>query len=368
MKILNLLAAGTTGGIEVLLRDIVNDNTLDNRICFMFGEGDIYEELKQKTAKVFSLKSKNKNKKEIVKEIVKYCINEKIDIITVHHGGINCNLIYIMLKKKLPHIKFVRYFHSSFDEYWAGRKNIKGIITKVVMQKAINESDLLIFISKAVEKTFNENFKIDKKSVEIVYNGINNKYIDKKIEKRANENVNIIYVGRLVALKGVDILIKAFEGVYEKYPKSQLTIVGDGSEKNKLYELAKGIKGSENIFFTGRKENVIDWLDKADIFVYPSICQEGFGISVAEAMARGRIPITFNKGGLPELISNGQNGFLVEQVDYIKLSEAILNVIKMNDSEKNKIINNAIDTAQNFSIKNTVNKLKNVYEKIIEAY
>lgn len=116
MKILHLIAAGGTGGIEVLLRDIIADNTIDNRICCLFGNGEIYDELKSENKKIFSLK--DKNIKEKVKEIKDYCLKDKIDVIVVHHGGIKCNLIYIMLKKEIPNLKYVRYFHSSFDEYW----------------------------------------------------------------------------------------------------------------------------------------------------------------------------------------------------------------------------------------------------------
>ena len=117
-KILNLLASCGTGGIETLFRDIIKDNSLDNRICVLFDEGEIYEELKKSTNnKVFSLKNKNKNKKEIVKALGKYCIEEKIDVIAIHNEGINYSLIYLMLKRKLPNIKYVRYFHSSFDEF-----------------------------------------------------------------------------------------------------------------------------------------------------------------------------------------------------------------------------------------------------------
>lgn len=117
-KILNLLALCGTGGIETLFRDIIKDNSLDNRICVLFDEGEIYEELKKSTNnKVFSLKNKNKNKRKIVKALKQYCIEEKIDVIAIHNEGINYSLIYLMLKRKLPNIKYVRYFHSSFDEF-----------------------------------------------------------------------------------------------------------------------------------------------------------------------------------------------------------------------------------------------------------
>lgn len=137
MKVLNLLASGGFGGIEILLKDIILNSKTDNRICFLFKEGEIYEELKEKTNKVFSLKSKKKNRKLIVKEIKEYCIREKIDIVTIHHAGINSDLIYIMLKKALPNIKYVRYLHSSFDKFWKRKRKIKIYYNKNSFAKSI---------------------------------------------------------------------------------------------------------------------------------------------------------------------------------------------------------------------------------------
>ena len=98
-------------GIEVLCKDVFGNAEWDNRICVLFEEGEIYENLKKKSDKVFSLKCENRNKKNIVKKIVEYCEKEKIDIITEHHGGVSCNIIYINLKKKIKNVKFVKYLH-----------------------------------------------------------------------------------------------------------------------------------------------------------------------------------------------------------------------------------------------------------------
>ena len=367
MKILNLLAAGNTGGIEVLLKNIVQNDLLDNRICCLFDEGEIYQELKEQTDKIFSLKELKRNRNKIVDALVKYSKKEKIDIIVVHHGGINCNLIYMMLKKKLPHIKYVRYFHSCFDKFWDGRdKFLKNIVTKIVMQKAINISDQLIFISKVVQKSFEQCFNIPKEKSTIVYNGIHQDFLQCKTKPHFNnEEINMIFVGRLEKLKGVHILVQAFKDLYKNNPNIKLTIVGEGKEEKNLKQLAEKTEAGNNIYFVGRQNNIIQWLDKADIFVYPSICEEGFGISVAEAMARGCIPITFYKGGIPELISNGENGFLIKQTEEKALVAGIEKVIEMDDSERQKIIENEINTAKQFSIINTIEKLKEVYEKIV---
>ena len=262
-------------------------------------------------------------------------------------------------------MKYVRYFHSSFDEYWEGRGGtFKNFIIKLAMQKAINSSDLLVFISKAVEKTFLDNFRIDKNKCKIIYNGINSNYINKEqniSNKRMNE---IIFVGRLEYEKGVHLLVEAFDKINKKVPETKLTIVGDGTERDKLVKKVEKLNLSDKIAFVGRQNNVIEWLDKSEIFVYSSIWEEGFGISVIEAMSRGCIPITFNKGGLPEIITNGKNGFLVKELKADSLARKIIKVLKLNKREKRKIINNAIDRAKEFKIESTIEELKEAYDKL----
>lgn len=366
MKVLHLLASGKTGGIERLCKDIILKADWDNRICCLFDAGEIYEELKSKDKKVFSLKDKNRNKKSIVQYLVKYCKEEKIDIITIHHGGINCNLIYMMLKKRLPNIKFVRYLHGCFDKYSFGNDQggmLRKVVTKYVMQKAFNVSDLLVFISKAVERSFQNNFNIKKINKVVIYNGIDDAFFEREYLKK-NIIKNIIFVGRLSYVKGVNLLIDAFKKVYEKKPDITLTIVGDGEEKQNLINQAKELNLQDSIFFAGRQSNVIDWLDNAEIFVYPSIWEEGFGISVVEAMSRGCIPITFNKGGLSEIIENGKDGFLIDSVDSNALASKIIEVTLMNDDEIQKIRNNAMETSKKYSIDNTILSLKKEYNKL----
>lgn len=369
MKILNLLSSGGTGGIEVLCKEILfNSNAgFDNRICCMFEEGAIYEEIKKfDKNKIFSLKNKDRNKNAIVNEIVDYCNREKIEIIVVHHGGASCNLIYIKLKKKLPNVKFVRYLHGCFDNYSFGNDGnfIKRFFVKKIMQKALNVSDLIIFISNAVKKSFLNNFNINNNKCEIIYNGIRRNFYEQSNNTFKKFTNNVVFIGRLAREKGVNILIDAFNIVKQKGIDTTLTIVGEGDEKQELIEKIGKYGLENNVIFTGRQSNVIQYLDNAEIFVYPSIWEEGFGISVVEAMARGCIPITFNKGDLPEIIKNEKNGFIVNDVTAESLADEIIKVINLNN--KDEIRKNAIETAKKFSIDNTIRCQKDIFEKIIK--
>ena len=367
MRVLNLFSDCNTGGIEVLYKSIIKSNEIDNRICCLFGEGILYNEIKKYNSnKIFSLKKFNKDLDEIVNEIVKYCKKEKIDIIVVHHEGIRCNLVYIKLHKKLKNVKFARYFHSSYDKYYLGddKNLLKKIVAKYYLKKMIKYSDLLIFISKFVESSFLNKFKINNEKCRVVYNGIGNEFY-KDVNKFERKDKNkIAFVGRLTKVKGVDVLIDAFNIIKQKGIDSTLTIVGDEEEKNELIEKVSNYDLGNNVIFTGRQSNVIQYLDNADIFVYPSIWEEGFGISVVEAMARGCIPITFNKGGLPEIIKNGKNGFIVNDVTAESLADEILKVINLNN--KDEIRKNAIETAKEFSIDNTIENQKDIFKQLLD--
>lgn len=370
MKVLHLLTSGSPGGIESLCKNIALKSDFDNRFCFIFYEGIIYEELVKNNAKVISLKMKKYQLISIIKEITNYCKEEKINIINMHHGGMYCNIIYILLKKYNPKIKFVRFLHGCYDKYTYGNSDnkINNFIIKKVMNKALKISDLIVSVSNAVEETFEQKFNIKDKNKVVIYNGIGNEFFEKELPKRKslkNRELRIIFVGRLVNVKGVDILIEAVSKLIREKYKMNLTIVGDGVERKKLEQLAKKLEIDSKVNFVGSQSNVIKWLDESDVFIYPSIWEEAFGISVVEAMARGCVPIVFNKGGLIEIIENGKDGFIVEQISSKSLANKIKEAIKILGLDEN-IRERAIYKAKKFTIDDTIKKLKEEYNKMLE--
>lgn len=370
MKVLHILASGGVGGIEVLCKDIIKKANWDNRICVLFDEGSIYSELKEEGYNVFSLKNNKKNIIKSARKLANYCKKEKIDIVTLHHGGLTLNIIYIILYRILIRekisMKFVRYLHGSFDKYSFGNSNnrFKNYLIKYFMQRAFDISDMLIFISQAVKSSFEQKFKLGNNK--IVYNGIDSKFFCDIKHKNKTDLLKLIYVGRLYKTKGIPILISACKILKNQKVKFELTIVGDGEERENLKKQVAQYELEEFVNFVGRQNNVIDWLDNADVFIYPSIWEEGFGISVVEAMARGCIPITFNKGGLPEIIENGKNGFILENVNEEELASEIKETKELSQENKNKIIKNAIDTAKKYTIQKTISNLEKIYKLMLK--
>ena len=256
----------------------------------------------------------------------------------------------------------MRTLHSCYeDKYNQNGNMIKNKLIMYYINKALQVSDLIICVSQAVKKTYLDRFNLSHKNITIVYNGIDKKFFEKTKKRQNHITDKIIYIGRLEEVKGVNLLIDAFSILQSKY-SIKLCIVGDGAQRNNLERQARDLGIDENIEFLGTRKDVVSLLDNADIFVYPSIWEEAFGISVVEAMSRGCIPVTFRKGGLPEIISNGKDGFLVDEISSQNLCQMIENVI--NEKDRESLIERAKDKAKEFDIENTIKKLKEEYEKI----
>ncbi|NEO92978.1 MAG: glycosyltransferase family 4 protein, partial [Moorea sp. SIO3G5] len=163
----------------------------------------------------------------------------------------------------------------------------------------------------------------------------------------------ILFVGRISPEKGVHVLIDAFNQVVSRYPNVQLKLVGPENamllwyilDRNdpKVRSLMPYFRGhyrellqqrisksaANKVFFLGKvpHEEMITYYQEADLFVFPSVWQEPFGMPIVEAMAM-ELPVIATQGGaFPEIVEEEKTGLLVERGDANALAEAILRLI-----------------------------------------
>jgi glycosyltransferase involved in cell wall biosynthesis len=143
--------------------------------------------------------------------------------------------------------------------------------------------------------------------------------------KRRNEGetLQLVYVGRLTAIKGLRVLIEAFLEARKVNPHIKLTLVGDGPDRELLERLSA--PADDRISFRGAlsQAEVAEELRNADIFVLPSFA-EGVPVVLMEAMASGLPVICTSVGGVPELVAQGESGLLVPPGDVHSLVDAIV--------------------------------------------
>jgi len=182
-------------------------------------------------------------------------------------------------------------------------------------------------------------------------------------------NYNLLFVGRLEKFKGVEFLIKALPVIIKVFPQTTLTIIGDGPYKNELINLTKTLYLENYIQFKGWVENkkLDTYYGKASIVVIPSICPENFPFVCTEAMSAGRPVIGTNLGGIPEIIDDGVNGYLVEPNNPEQIAEK---VVKLFSEEKllTELGRNARKRAEQFSIEKHAANLEKIYEEVMKKY
>lgn len=195
--------------------------------------------------------------------------------------------------------------------------------------------------------------KTKAKHIHVIYNPVNAiEKIDCEVKNR------IVTVGRLEEVKGHRYLIEAFARIYNK--EWELSIVGDGSLRSDLESLASSLNVSDRIEFHGHLTDFRLQLSEAQIFVLPSL-KEGFPNALIEAMS---VPLpciasdTFN--GHHEIITDGQNGLLVQPGNVDELTRALEYLIE-NKQLREKIKSKAFEVRH----KLLFDSIANEYLKVI---
>jgi glycosyltransferase involved in cell wall biosynthesis len=137
--------------------------------------------------------------------------------------------------------------------------------------------------------------------------------------------VHILCPARLVAHKGIDVLITAFAIVAASHPGARLVLAGSGTEAARLQQQARaaGIADQVNFFGAVAPDAMMAALQRADIVVLPSRT-EGLPMALLEAMATAKPLVATRVGGIPEFITHNENGLLVESDDPPGLAAAIV--------------------------------------------
>ena len=144
----------------------------------------------------------------------------------------------------------------------------------------------------------------------------------------------ILFVGRLVIIKGIEFLIEAWntllsEGRLSKSDK--LVVIGDGDDGPRLKARASILGLDESIQFVGelKQADIAEWLAAADLLCLPSL-NEGTPNVAIEAMASGRPVVATKVGGLPEIVDDEVNGLLVPPANSQALADALIFVLSRN--------------------------------------
>jgi glycosyltransferase involved in cell wall biosynthesis len=269
-----------------------------------------------------------------------------------------------------PKGKWFSHAHDNMKQLSIKNKRLKERITQqfekyyLTKRYEINGGNHFIVISKHSKVFFEKN--IQKFPIHLLPNAINfNKFDNSKSDREEKQTIKLISVGSLTPLKNHKFLVEIAAILKEKNIDFQLTVLGDGPQKNELKELVNSKSLNSEVFFLGNQDNVEDFLWQSTIYVHSSI-SEALGLTLLEAMASGLPVITLDGGGNRDLIEEGKNGYLLEERDPEIFADSIINLFS--DSNKySKMSQFAREYAKQYDINLYVQKLLILYQDAIDS-
>lgn len=252
--------------------------------------------------------------------------------------------------------KMVITLHEVWGDYWYEYLGRAGIFGKLIERSMLALTDRFITVS---QKTETDLQTIKKTSNSwIVPNGIDLEHI--KIVEKQDVNVDILFVGRLIKEKKVDLMIQALPEVIGTYPHLKCMIVGDGPERARLEKLRDDLNLKNTLEFVGFMDGyneLIGTMKASKLLVLPSE-REGFGMVVVEANACG-VPVVvvdYPMNAAKDLIKKGKNGY-ISKPDPEDLTNKIIKTLENTDTMKES----SMAMSQDYDWEKIVDKLEAVY-------
>lgn len=355
MKICFLITGLGIGGAEKHLLSLVPNLRFEKFIISLTSNNAIGLEIANKGVKINYLGLTKFNLPLILLRFRKIIKKEKPDIIDTYL--IHSNLfgrIFGRLFGVKNIISFVRSDYSDFKLL----NFLDKITQNFVNLYILNSNALLNYVNKKNHVPLNKIQVIPNGiDLEEIYNELDNEYNVRKEMGLKDNSFVVVCVARLIKDKNLSMLIKAMKLVNKNI---YLLIVGDGPERKKLYNLTKKLNLKEKIFFFGKRKDVLNIINSANVFILPSI-REGSSYALLEAMALKKICIVSNISQNMELIRDGVNGIVFNLMNIKDLAKKIMQVYK------NKKFASLKQEAFNLIKKKyNINKLVTKYEKMIE--
>lgn len=281
------------------------------------------------------------------------------DIVHVHMAAqVSYTRKSIFIKRaKQAGKKIILHQHSAdFDEFFfkqsdeKKRKQIKNVFAM---------ADIVLVLSEEWAKFFGDNV-CDQKKIVILHNGV----IIPEYHKENYSDNNVLFLGRLGERKGSYDLLKAIPNILKEVPDTHFYFGGDGDvEQSQRIINENGLQDQVTLLGWVRNEEKEKYLKKCSTFILPSY-HEGMPMAVLEAMSYGLATVSTKVGGIPRIIDDKNNGFLITPGDISEITASLL-LLLQDVQLKEKIALAGRNVIENkFSAQAVVNKLVEVYQSI----
>lgn len=356
MKVITLLTAGHIGGIETRCKDYALRSEHDNLMLILWGDGYVDEQMRALGIRVINLQASKRNVFATVHRVMEIVREEHADALIAMHAAPMSHLCLMWAKKHIPGVHTIAYATSNAVDMIHIHQKERLWLRKSVIKASLKRADDVVAISKSVKKSLIDVLDTPANRIRTIYNGTDLGRFPYRTRTYEGDRLELIYVGRLIEEKGVQMVIKAI-AVLDENVNVRYRIVGDGPYRAELERIAAECDKHGRIEFLGSRDDVPELLQTADVFIHMPFWEEGFGIAVVEAMSAGLICVCALSGAMPEIITDQTDGYLLEKGNEEALRDTLIKISAMSAEDKIRISEAAHRRAEDFSINRYVHNL-----------
>lgn len=232
--------------------------------------------------------------------------NEKYVIQFVDNFQMAGRIHQMLIEKGMRNQCYLQYFYHGFSPF------MKSQVTETFYERM----DEIILLTNDSYKAHIGYYSIFPFKTSVLYNGIDtNRFCPVSTERKAELQKWLGHEGKRVFIwcsqdrpkKGLSLILEAWKSIHEKYPDTVLLVAG-----------AERSKPLEGVHYLGRipNDDLAKYYQAADCYLFPTLCHEGFGLSLVEALNCGCHCIASKQGGVPEVLQYGKLGKLIENPNY----------------------------------------------------
>jgi N-acetyl-alpha-D-glucosaminyl L-malate synthase BshA len=302
----------------------------------------------------------------LASKIIEVAEAHRLDVLHMHYAIPHATAAYLAreMYRAQRYLPFVTTLHGTDITLVGSRKSFLPIT-----RFSIAQSDAVTAISRFLAAETGRTFGYD--AVEIIPNFIN----AKEYQRRENNALRrqlaprdeklILHVSNFRPVKRIGDCVHAFARIIERV-QARLVMCGDGPGRAEAEQLASSYGLAEAVLFAGQVPNIADYLSVADLFLLPSQT-ESFGLSALEAMACEVPVIATRVGGLPEVVLDGESGYLVGVGDIPAIAERAVEILT--DEAKQRVLGQRgrVQAVERFNTERVIPQYLAVYERVIEA-
>jgi glycosyltransferase involved in cell wall biosynthesis len=241
----------------------------------------------------------------------------------IHAHRYKENMLALFVKGFLSPLRLVSTVHGRFEDQGGFKQKLLNRMNALIMGQAFSA---VVAVSHDLQNYLKQDIHIPESRIRCVINGIKTNIVS-KTDIMTRDVITIGSAGRLFPVKDFPLMVEIAKELCDRVDNVRFILAGDGPEMQQLEDRIKEYSLEKRFQLLGHVSDMESFYKAIDIYLNTSK-HEGMPVTILEAMSHGIPVVAPGVGGLKELITNGEDGFLIEERNSSSFSDALLRLIE----------------------------------------